>query len=71
MSLIIIISVLTIFFITSSLKTYNAYLYSRLIIFYVLGFVKCFDSFLTKKQDKPDDFDRNHQAVLMCKSILR
>ena len=48
----IIISVLTIFFITINLKTHKTYLYSRLIIFYVLAFVKCFDHFcLTKEPD--------------------
>ena len=45
----IILSVLTIIFITINLKTHKTYLYSRLIIFYVLAFVKCFDHFLSKK----------------------
>ena len=46
----IIISVLTIFFITINLKTHKTYLYSRLIIFYVLAFVKCFDHFCLIKE---------------------
>ena len=47
----IILSVLTFIFITINLKTHKTYLYSRLIIFYVLAFVKCFDHFLTKEPD--------------------
>lgn len=41
----IIISVLTIFFITINLEIYYTYLHSRFIIFQTLAFVKCFDCF--------------------------